>query len=104
MVIDPAKYVTLKRRKLMKKQYTVDAIVDKKFAVLLEKQDESKKLDISLTDIPIKVKEGDIVYLEFKDSKIIFAEVDIEATKKAREDVKKLLDDLKKKGSNELKW
>ena len=88
----------------MKKQYTIDAIVDKKTAVLLDRKDESKKLSIPLKDIPVKVKEGDIVNLEFKDDKIIFAEVDIEATKKAREEVDKLLDDLKKKGSNELKW
>ena len=88
----------------MKKQYTIDAIVDKKFAVLLERKDESKKLNIPLKDIPAKVKEGDIVNLEFKDGKIIFAEVDIIATKEAREEVKKLLDDLKNKGSNELKW
>jgi (p)ppGpp synthase/HD superfamily hydrolase len=88
----------------MKKQYTVDEIIDKKYAVLLDREDESKKLNIPLKDIPTKVKEGDIVNLEFKDKKIISAEVDIVATKKAREEVKKLLDELKKKGSNELKW
>ena len=88
----------------MKTQYTVDGIIDKKYAVLLDREDESKKLDIPLKDIPTKVKEGDIVNLEFKDNKIISAEVDIEATKRAREEVKKLLDELKKKGSNELKW
>ena len=88
----------------MKKQYTVDEIIDKKYAVLLDREDESKKLEIPLKDIPTKVKEGDIVNLDFKDSKIISAEVDIVATKKAREEVEKLLDELKKKGSNELKW
>lgn len=88
----------------MKKQYTVDEIIDRKYAVLLDREDESKKLDIPLKDIPTKVKEGDIVNLEFKDNKIISSEVDIVATKKAREEVKKLLDELKKKGSNELKW
>ena len=88
----------------MKKQYTVDEIIDKKYAVLLDREDESKKLDTPLKDIPIKVKEGDIVNLGFKDNKIVFAEVDVEATKKAREEVEKLLDELKKKGSKELKW
>ena len=88
----------------MKKQYTVDEIIDKKFAVLLDREDETKKLDIPLKDIPVKVKEGDIVNIEFKDNKIIFAEVDIEATKKAREEVQAVLDDLKSKGSKELKW
>ena len=39
-----------------------------------------------------------------EESKIISAEVDIEVTKKAREEVDKLLDDLKKKGSKDLKW
>jgi alpha-glucosidase (family GH31 glycosyl hydrolase) len=88
----------------MKKQYIVDEIIDKKYAVLLDREDESKKLDAPLKDIPIKVKEGDIVNLEFKDNKIISAEVDIVATKKAREEIDKLLDELKKKGSDELKW
>ena len=88
----------------MKKQYTVDEIIDKKFAVLLDREDESVKIDIPLKDIPIKVKEGDIVNIEFKDNKIIFAEVDAEATKAAREEVQKLLDELKNKGSNNLKW
>lgn len=88
----------------MKKQYTVDEIIDKKYAVLLDREDETKKLDIPLKDIPIKVKEGDIVDIELKDNKIIFAEVDAEATKAAREEVQKLLDELKNKGSNDLKW
>ena len=88
----------------MKKQYTVDAIVDKKTAVLLDRSDESKKLNILLKDIPVKVKEGDILNIEFKDNKIISAQVDVEATKKARQEVEKILDDLTKKGSKELKW
>ena len=88
----------------MKKQYTVDEINDKKIAVLLDREDETQKLDIPLKEIPIKVKEGDILNLEFKGNKIIFAEVDIQATKKAREEVEKLLEELKKKGSKELKW
>ena len=88
----------------MKKKYTVDEIIDKKFAVLLDREDETKKLDIPLKDIPIKVKEGDIVDIELKYNKIIFAEIDIEATKKAKEEVQAILDDLKSKGSKELKW
>ena len=88
----------------MKKQYTVDEINDKKIAVLLVRENESIKIDIPLKDIPIKVKEGDIVNIEFEDNKIIFAEVDIEATKKAREEVKVILDDLKSNGSKDLKW
>ena len=88
----------------MKKQYTVDEINDKKFAVLLDREDESNKLDILLKDMPVKVKEGDIVNIELKDNKIIFAEVDIEATKKARQEVNNLLDELRKKGSKDLKW
>ena len=88
----------------MKKQYTVDEIIDKKFAVLLDREDESIKIDIPLKDMPVKVKEGDIINIELKDNKIIFAEVDIEATKKAKEEVQAILDDLKSKGSKELKW
>ena len=88
----------------MKKQYTVDEINDKKIAVLLDREDESIKIDILLKDIPVKVKEGDIVNIELKNNKIIFAEVDIEATEKARLEVQKILDDLKSKGSKELKW
>jgi hypothetical protein len=88
----------------MKKQYTVDEINDKKIAVLLDRGDESIKLDVALADIPIKIKEGDIINIEFKDNKIIFAEVDVEATKKAKQEVQKLLDELRSKGSNDLKW
>jgi len=88
----------------MKKQYTVDEINDKKIAVLLDRSDESIKIDIPLKDIPIKVNEGDILNIEFIGNKIIFAEVDIEATKKARDEVQKILDDLKSKGSKDLKW
>ena len=33
-------------------------------------------------------------YLEFKEKKVVFTEVDIEATKKAREKVEKILDEL----------
>ena len=88
----------------MKKQYTVDRIVDKKIAVLLDRKNELKKLEITLKDIPVKVKEGDIVNLEFDNGKIIFTEVDIEATKKARKEVQEILGDLKSKGSKELKW
>jgi Protein of unknown function (DUF3006). len=88
----------------MKKQYTVDEINDKKIAVLLDRSDESIKIDIPLKDIPVKVNEGDILNIEFKGNKIIFAEVDIEATKAARQEVQAILDDLKSKGSKELKW
>jgi len=88
----------------MKKQYTVDEINDKRIAVLLDREDESIKIDIPLKDIPVKVKEGDIVNIELKDNKIIFAEVDAAATKAVREEVQKLLDELKNKGSNDLKW
>ena len=88
----------------MKKQYTVDEINDKKIAVLLDREKETKKIDIPLKDIPVKVKEGDIVNIEFEGNKITFAEVDLEATKKAREEVQKILDDLEKKGSKDLKW
>ena len=88
----------------MKKQYTVDEIVNKRYAVLLDREDEAKKIDIILEDIPVRVKEGDIVNIEFEGTKIIFAEVDVEATKRAREEVQKLLDELKSKGSKDLKW
>lgn len=88
----------------MKKQYTVDEIVNKRYAVLLDREDETNKIDITLEDIPVRVKEGDIVDIEFEGGKIIFAEVDVEATKKAREEVQKLLDELKSKGSKDLKW
>jgi hypothetical protein len=88
----------------MKKKYTVDEIINNRFAVLLDRDDESIKLDISLTDIPIKVKEGDILNIEFKDNKIVFAEIDKEETKKTRKEVKDLIDELKKKSSKDLKW
>jgi len=88
----------------MKKLYTVDEIVNKRYAVLLDREDETNKIDVTLEDISVRVKEGDIVNIEFEGVKIIFAEVDVEATKRAREEVQKLLDELKSKGSKDLKW
>ena len=88
----------------MKKQYTVDEIVNKRYAVLLDREDEANKIDVKIKDIPVRVKEGDIVNIEFEGKKVVFAEVDVEATKKAREEVNKLLDELKSKGSKDLKW
>ncbi|MHB1334847.1 MAG: DUF3006 domain-containing protein [Candidatus Humimicrobiaceae bacterium] len=88
----------------MKKQYTVDEIVNKRYAVMLDREDETNKIDVALKDIPVRVKEGDIVNIEFEGEKIIFAEVDVETTKRAREEVQKLLDELKSKGSKDLKW
>jgi hypothetical protein len=86
------------------KRYTVDKIIDKRFAVLLEREDESKRLDIPLRDIPAKIKEGDILDLEQKQGKIVFAEIDREATKNARKEVEKILKDIKSKGIRDLKW
>jgi len=88
----------------MKKQYTVDEIVNKRYAVLLDREDESNKIDVALKDIPVRIKEGDIVNIEFEGKKVVFAEVDFEATKRAREEVQKLLEELKSKGSKDLKW
>lgn len=87
----------------MRKKYTVDEIIDDKYAVLLDREDESKKLDILLSDLPIKVKDGDIVELEFKNDRVIFAKVDREETEREREKVRKLIERLKSKGSKDLK-
>jgi len=87
----------------MRKKYTVDEIIDDKYAVLLDREDESKKLDILLSDLPIKVKDGDIVELEFKNDRVIFAKVDREETEREREKVKKLIERLKSRGSKDLK-
>ena len=88
----------------MKKKYTVDEIIDGKFAVLLDRQDESKKIDVALSDIPIKVSEGDIINLELKDGKVISAEINIVETENARNEARDLIEELKKKSSKELKW
>lgn len=87
----------------LRKKYTVDEIIDNKYAVLLNREEETKKLDISLSDLPIKVREGDIIKLEFKDNKIISAEVDTKETEEEREKTKKLIDKLKKRSSKNLK-
>ncbi len=87
----------------MRKKYTVDEIIDDKYAVLLDREDESKKLDILLSDLPIKVKDGDIVELEFKNDRVIFAKVDREETEREREKVRKLIERLKSRGSKDLK-
>lgn len=81
----------------MKKQYTVDEINEGKIAVLLDRENESNQIDLPLKNIPVKIKEGDILNIEFKGNKIIFAEVDVEATNKVREEAEKMLNDLKKK-------
>jgi len=86
----------------MIKKYTVDEVVDKKYAVLLDREDESKKLDILLSDLPIKVKDGDIVELEFKNDRVIFAKVDREETEREREKVRKLIEELKTKSKKDL--
>ena len=86
----------------MRKKYTVDEIIDDKYAVLLDREDESKKLDILLSDLPIKVKDGDIVELEFKNDRVIFAKVDREETEREREKVRKLIEELKTKSKKDL--
>lgn len=88
----------------MIKKYTVDEIIDKKFAVLLERPDETSKIDIKLSDIPIKIHEGDIIKLDIKDDAVIFAEIDKEETKKQREEVQNIIDDLKNNSSKNLKF
>ena len=88
----------------MIKKYTVDEIIDNKFAVLLERPDETSKIDIKLSDIPIKIHEGDIIKLDIKDSVILFAEIDKEETEKQRQEVQNLIDELKNSNSKELKF
>ena len=88
----------------MIKQYTVDEIIDKRFAVLLERPDETSKIDIKLSDIPIKIHEGDILKLDIKNGAILFAEIDKEETKQQREEVQNLIDDLKNNSSKDLKF
>ena len=88
----------------MIKKYTVDEIIDNKFAVLLERPDEISKIDIKLSDIPIKIREGDIIKLDIKDGAVLFAEIDKEETKEQREEVQNLIDDLKNNSSKDLKF
>jgi hypothetical protein len=86
------------------KKYTVDEIIDNKFAVLLERPDETSKIDIKLSDIPIKIHEGDIIKLDIQDGTVIYAEIDKEETEKQRQEVQNLIDDLKNKSSKDLKF
>ena len=88
----------------MIKKYTVDEIINKRYAVLLERPDETSKVDIKLSDIPIKIHEGDILKLDIKDGAILFAEIDKEETNKQREEVQNLIDDLKNNSSKDLKF
>ena len=88
----------------MIKKYTVDEIIDNKFAVLLERPDETSKIDVKLSDIPIKIHEGDILNLDIKNGVVLFAEIDKEETKKQREEVQNLIDDLKNNSSKDLKF
>jgi translation initiation factor IF-1 len=88
----------------MIKKYTVDEIIDNKFAVLLERPDETSKIDIKLSDIPIKIQEGDIIKLEIKDGAVTYAEIDKEETEKQRQEVQTLIDELKNRSSKDLKF
>lgn len=88
----------------MIKKYTVDEIINKRYAVLLERPDETSKVDIKLSDIPIKIHEGDILKLDIKDGAILFAEIDKEDTNKQRAEVQNLIDDLKNNSSKDLKF
>ena len=88
----------------MIKKYTVDEIINKRYAVLLERPDETSKVDIKLSDIPIKIHEGDILKLDIKDGAILFAEIDKEETNKQRAEVQNLIDDLKNNSSKDLKF
>jgi len=88
----------------MKKKYTLDEIIDKKFAKLLLREDESVELNLKLCELPKGIKEGDIVELKFIKDKIVFAEIKEEETKKARQEIKDLIEGLKEKGSRDLKW
>lgn len=88
----------------MIKKYTVDEIINKRYAVLLERPDETSKVDIKLSDIPVKIHEGDILKLDIKDGTILFAEIDKEETNKQRAEVQNLIDDLKNNSSKDLKF
>ena len=88
----------------MIKKYTVDEIINKRYAVLLERPDETSKVDIKLSDIPIKIHEGDILKLDIKEGAILFAEIDKEETNKQRAEVQNLIDDLKNNSSKDLKF
>ncbi|MHB8276158.1 MAG: DUF3006 domain-containing protein [Candidatus Humimicrobiaceae bacterium] len=88
----------------MIKKYTVDEIINKRFAILLERPDETSKIDINLNDISIKIHEGDIIKLDIKDGAVIFAEIDKEETKKQRQEVQNLIDELKNSSSKDLKF
>ena len=68
----------------MIKKYTVDEIINKRYAVLLERPDETSKVDIKLSDIPIKIHEGDILKLDIKEGAILFAEIEKEETNKKK--------------------
>jgi len=88
----------------MIKKYTVDEIIDNKFAVLLERPDETSKIDVKLSDIPIKIHDGDIIKLDIKDGAVIYAEIDKEETEKQRQEVQTLIDELKNRSSKDLKF
>ena len=88
----------------MIKKYTVDEIINKRYAVLLERPDETSKVDIKLSDILIKIHEGDILKLDIKDGTILFAEIDKEEINKQRAEVQNLIDGLKNNSSKDLKF
>ncbi|TXC81572.1 DUF3006 domain-containing protein [Metabacillus litoralis] len=70
--------------------YTVDRF-EKDIVVLLYREDESIKIELSKNDINISVSEGDILNITFEGSNLINIEFLIQETKEAREEAEELL-------------
>ncbi|MDV2686135.1 DUF3006 domain-containing protein [Alkalihalophilus lindianensis] len=80
--------------------YTLDRIVDRKIAVLLLKEDESIEIMLSVNELPLNAKEGDLLELAFTENaqiaKINILKKDTEAALKR---ATSLLEKIKKKNN-----
>lgn len=76
------------------------AVIDRvegKIAVLLVGEEETK-LDVLVSSLPRKAKEGDWLKVEIAGSKVVSAEIDAEETAKRKERILGLMEKLRKKG------
>ncbi len=72
--------------------YTVDRIVDGETAVLLQRSDESKEMNILTNKLPKGVKEGDILDISFnEDESIKSVKIMQEETESAKQKAENLL-------------
>lgn len=73
--------------------------IESKLAVLLVGDDE-RRLNVPLSSLPKRVKEGDWLRIELRGHEVVQAEIDIEETQRRKQRVEGLLEKLRRKGNS----